>query len=117
MSYSTVSFVRCDAVSFPADVVFKFTITQRTPLLQLSLYSEYQFFLYEIISELRDKEMTFEQIAKHLNKKKVETVRGKKFRSPHVHSILKKRRDKEEELKRKYPEEWSDFSLEVVDKS
>ena len=34
-----------------------------------------------------------------------------------MHSILKKRRDKEEELKRKYPEVWSDFSLEVVDKS
>ena len=61
--------------------------------------------------------MTFEQIAEQLNKKKIETVRGKKFKGPHVHSILKKRRNKEEELKRKYPEEWSDFSLEVVDKS
>ena len=57
------------------------------------------------------------QIANWLNEKKIETVRGKKFRSPHVHSILKKRRDKEEELKRKYPEEWSDFSFEVVDKT
>ena len=28
-----------------------------------------------------------------------------------------KRRNKEEKLKRKYPEEWSDFNLEVVDKS
>ena len=83
----------------------------------MALYSEYQYFLYEIISELRDKEMTFQEIAEHLNKKKIETVRGKKFRSPHVHSILKKRRDKEEELKRKYPDEWSDFSFEVVDKS
>ena len=34
-----------------------------------------------------------------------------------MHSILKKRRNKEEELKRKYPEEWSEFSLEVVEKS
>ena len=83
----------------------------------MSLYSEYQYFLYETISELRDKEMTFQQIAEHLNKKKIETVRGKKFRSPHVHSILKKRRDKEEKLKRKYPDEWSEFSLVVVDKS
>ena len=61
--------------------------------------------------------MTFQQIAEHLNKKKIETVRGKKFRIPHVHSILKKRRNKEEELKRKYPEEWSDISFEVVDKT
>ena len=61
--------------------------------------------------------MTFEQIAQHLNKKKIETVRGKKFRGSHVHSILKKRHNKEKELKRKYSEEWSDFSLEVVDKT
>ena len=60
--------------------------------------------------------MTFEQIAEHLNKKKIETVRSKKFRSPHVHSILKKSRNKEEELKRKYPEEWSEFGFKVVDK-
>ena len=116
-TYSTVAFVRCNAVRLNADCFFHFTITQRTPLLQLSLYSEYQYFLYETISKLRDKEMTFQEIAEHLNKKKIETVRGKKFRSPHVHSILKKRRDKEEELKRKYPEEWSEFSFEVVDKS
>ena len=61
--------------------------------------------------------MTFQQIAEHLNKKKIETVRGKKFRSHHVHSILKKRRNKEEVFKREYPEKWSDFSLELVDKT
>ena len=116
LNYSTVSVVRSNAVSLKVDCFFHFTISQRTPLLQQSLYSDYQYFLYETISELRDKEMTFQQIAEHLNKKKIETVRGKKFRSPHVHSILNKRRNKEE-LKRKYPEEWSDFSLEIVDKS
>ena len=35
--------------------------------------------------------MTFQIIAEYLNKKKIETVRGKKFRGAHVHSILKKR--------------------------
>ena len=49
-------------------------------------------FSYETISELREQEMTFLQISEHLNKKKVEKVRCKKFRGPHVHSILKKRR-------------------------
>ena len=102
---------------FPADCIFHFTISQRTPLLQQSLYSDYQYFLYETISELRDKGITFNQIAENLNKKNIETVRGKKFRSAHVHSILKNKRNKEEELKRKYPEKWSDFNLEVVDKS
>jgi len=45
------------------------------------------------------------------------TVRGKRFRGAHVHSILKKRLVKEKLLKREYPEVWSDFSLEVVDKT
>ena len=44
-------------------------------------------------------------------------MRGKKFRGAHVHSILKKKRLKDEKLERKYPEVWSDFSLEVVDKT
>ena len=49
--------------------------------------------------------MTFQLIAEYLNKKKIETVRSKKFRGTHVHLKLKKRRNKEEELRRKYPEE------------
>ena len=61
--------------------------------------------------------MTFDAIAEWLNKKRYLTVRGKRFKGPHVHSILKKRLVKEELLKREYPEVWSDFSLEVVDKT
>ena len=42
---------------------------------------------------------------------------GKKFRGAHVHSIVKKKRLKYEKLEKEYPEQWSDFSLEVVDKT
>ena len=42
---------------------------------------------------------------------------GKKFKVNHVHSIVKKKRLKDEKLEREYPEKWSDFSLEVVDLS
>ena len=35
----------------------------------------------------------------------------------HVHSIVKKKRLNDEKLEREYPEVWSDFSLEVVDKT
>ena len=87
-NYSTVSFVQCSGKGFIADCFFHFTITQRTPILQLSLYSEYQYFLYEKISELREQGMTFQQIAEDLNKKKILSVRGKKFKGTHVHSIL-----------------------------
>ena len=116
-TYSTVSFVRCRGELFPADCIFHFTITQRTPLLQQPLYSDYQYFIYETISKLRDKGLTFNQIAEELNKKGYLSARGKVFKGNHVHSIVKKKRIRDERFYKKYPEEWSDISFEVVDKN
>ena len=100
-----------------ADVFFRFTITQRTSKLNIPQYSEYQVFLYETITAHREKGKTFDQIAEWLNEKGYLSVRGKKFKGNHVHSIVKKKRLKDEKLEREYPEVWSDFSLEVVDKT
>lgn len=61
--------------------------------------------------------MTFDVIAQWLNKEGYLTVRGKRFKGAHVHSILKKRLAKEELRKRAYPEMWSDLRMEVVDKT
>ena len=61
--------------------------------------------------------MTFDAIAEWLSKEGHLTVRGKKFRGAHVHSILRKRLAKEEFLNREHPPVWSDFSMEVVDKT
>ena len=61
--------------------------------------------------------MTFDAVAQWLNKKGYLTVRGKRFRGAHVHSILKMRLAKQELLTREYPTVWSDFSMEVVDKT
>ena len=61
--------------------------------------------------------MTFNAIAEWLNKEGYLTVRDKRFRGAHVHSILKKRLAKEELFNREYPTVWSDFSMEVVDKT
>ena len=69
------------------------------------------------MSEHREKGMTFDAISDWLNEKRYLTVRCKKFRGAHVHSILKKRLAKEELLNREYPPVWSDFSMEVVDKT
>ena len=44
-------------------------------------------------------------------------MRGTTFRGAHVHSILKKRLAKEELLNQEYPPVWSDFNMEVVDKT
>ena len=61
--------------------------------------------------------MTFDAIAEWLDKEGHLTVRGKRFRGAHVHSILKKRMAKEQQLNREYLEVWSDFGMEVVDKT
>ena len=85
--------MRCNDASLKADCFFHFSISQRTPLLQQPLYSDYQYFLYETISELRDKGLTFNQIADELNKKGYLSARGKVFKGNHVHSIVKKKKN------------------------
>ena len=100
-----------------ADVLFHFSISYRRPPFTLPQYSQYQFFLYETIIAHRERGKTFDQIAEWLNVKGYLSFRGKKFRGAHVHSIVKKKRLKDEKLEKEYPEQWSDFSLEVVDKT
>ena len=117
MIYSTVTEYFCGYALLNADVFFRFTITQRTSNLNVALFSKYQFFLYETITEQRKEGKTFDQIAEWLNKKGYLSVRGKKFKGNHVHSIVKKKRLKDEKLEKKYSEVWSEFSLEVVDKT
>jgi hypothetical protein len=100
-----------------ADAFFCFIITFRTPLLQLPLYSQYQFFLYQNISKLRDKGLSYNKIAEWLNKKNYLSARGKILKGNHVYSILKKKQLKDEKLEREYPQVWSDFYLDIYDKS
>jgi hypothetical protein len=109
--------MRCNDASSTADLTFNFTLTCCSPALTGNHYSEYQLFLYQTISEHREQGMTFDAIAEWLNMEGYLTVRGKKFRGAHVHSILKKRLAKEVLLNREHPPVWSDFSMEMVDKT
>ena len=115
--YSTVDKGGCRYARLNTDFFFCFTITQRTPHLNVPLYSEYQFFLYETIIEQREKDKTFDQIADWLNEEGYLSVRGKNFRGAHVHSIVKKKRLKGEKFEKEYPEVRSDFYLDVFDKT
>ena len=54
---------------------------------------------------------------KRLNKKGYLSVRVKNFEGNNVYSKMKKKRLKDEKLEREYPQLWSEFSLEVVDKT
>ena len=116
-TYSTVAKGWCRWVFSPTDLTFNFTLTFRSPAVTGNHYSDYQLLLYQTISEHREKGMTFDAIAEWLNNKGYLTVRGKKFRGTHMYSILKKRLAKEELLNRKFPPVWSDFGMEVVDKT
>ena len=107
----------CKGVVGFADVTFNLSIAYRYPVLTGNYFSDYQLLLYQTISEHLEKGMTFDAIAEWLNEKRYLSVRGKKFRGAHVHSILKKRLAKEELLNREHPTVWSDFSMEVVDKT
>ena len=112
-----MAFVRCNEGFSIADLTFNFSLTCRSPALSGNHYSEYQLFLYQTINEHREQGLTFDAIAEWINKEGSLPVRGKRFRGAHVHSILRKRLIKEELLKREYPPVWSDFSMEVVDKT
>ena len=117
-TYSTVTeYWYGGALKYPVDAFFCFTITISRPILQVPHYTEYQYFLYETISKLREKGMTFNKIADHLNKKKILSVRGKIFRGGHIHSIMKRKIKRDEKLKEKYPEVRSDFYLDIYDKT
>ena len=109
--------MRCRGALKNADLTFNFSITYRRPPFTVPQYSQYQFFLYETITAHTEKGKTFDQIAEWLNKQGLLSVRGKKFKGNHVHSIVKKKRLKDEKLEREYPEMWIDFSLEVVGKT
>ena len=109
--------MRCKGGRYAADVIFNFTHQCRSPALIGNHYSEYQFFLYETITAQRKKGKTFDQIAQWLNKKGYLSVRGKKFKGNHVHSIVKKKRLKDEKLERVYPEVRSDFYLDIFDRT
>ena len=109
--------MRCSGELSSGDVFFCFSITYHRPPFNVPQYSQYQFFRYEKIAAHREKGKTFDQIAEWLNEKGYLSVRGRKFRGYNVHSILKKKRLRDEKLGIEYPEKWSELSLEVVDKT
>ena len=92
----------------------KFSVTVTTNQLWLKPYSDYQFFLHNKISMLKEQGLGYRRISTVLNKEGILTLRGKVFTNSHVHSILKKKNIREERLNRKSGKEVSEFVLEGV---
>ena len=80
-------------------------------------YNDYQQFLYETITDFREKGWIFDTIADWLNDNGYSTVRGKQFRGNHVHSIVKKKRIRDEKLEERHQPHLSNFGLRFVDRT
>ena len=88
----------------------------KTGNLLVGRYSEYQQFLYDTIFKLHHEGLNFQQIADWLNGNDYPTVRGKTFRNNHVHSIVKKKRIRDERLNQEVEREYKNFDLCFVER-
>ena len=98
------------------DVYFCFEMVLKTGNLLVGRYSEYQQFLYDTIFKLHNEGLNFQQIADWLNENGITTVRGKTFRNNHVHSIIKKKRIRDEILNQQIEREYKNFDLWFVER-
>ena len=88
----------------------------KTGNLFVAPYSEYQEFLHDTISDLHDGGMGYRKIAQWLNEKRYQTLRGNLFSNTHVHSILKKKRLRDERLNQEVEREYKNFDLWFIER-
>ncbi len=67
-----------------------------------SNYSSYQLYLHNRITDMKSEGLGYRRIAKRLNEEGLKTVRGKEFVGASIHSILKKKRLREERINEEY---------------
>ena len=91
-NYSTVTEWFSNGVFSKNSTLLCFDLKLSSQNLWTPKYSDYQIFLYQTITEFREKGMNDVQIANWLNDNGYQTVRGSTFRNNHVHSIAKKRK-------------------------
>ena len=76
--------------------------------------SEYQEFLFQKISELRNAGLGYRRISYWLNENGYKTPRGHEFKNTHVFSILKKGRLREERINKPYEVTYGEWYIEKV---
>jgi hypothetical protein len=92
-----------------------FHLKVRASHLWVAPYNDYQQYLYETITDFREKGWNFQQIADWLNENGYSSARGKRFRNARAHSIVKKKTIRDVRLNKKYEPEICDFSLRFID--
>ena len=94
-----------------------FTVKHRTNTLvhyHNDKYSEEQEKTHNLIKSLHDSGLGYRRIAYWLNENQYKTPRGHEFKNNHVHSILKKRRIRNERINRPYELTFGDWFLREV---
>ena len=99
------------------EIYLTFLLSVRASHLRVAPYSQYQQFLYDTITDLRENGWNYVQIADWLNQNDYRTPRGKKFLNAHAHSIVKKKKVREVRLTKMYPPKLSNFALRFVDRT
>ena len=89
-------------------------VTVRTMNLHIARLSNYQDKLNDKIKELHDGGLGYRRIAYWLNENQYKTPRGHDFKNNHVHSILKKRRIRNERINRPYELSFGDWYFREV---
>ena len=78
-------------------------------------YSPYQSYLHDRVKELKSEGLGYRRIANKLNEEGLKTVRGKEFVGASVHSILKKKRLREERINEEYETKVTSLEFEYID--
>jgi hypothetical protein len=110
-----VGFGGKSSIKSHTEIYLIFHLKVRASHLSVAPYNEYQQLLFDMITDLRSKDWTFQRIADWLNDNGYSTVRGKKFRNAHAHSIVKKKKIRDVKVNKKYEPEICDFSLRFLD--
>ena len=74
------------------EVFLTFRLSVRATHLWVAPYSQYQQFLYDTISDYRQKGWSYCQIVDWLNQNDYKTPRGKMFHGSHARSIVKNKK-------------------------
>ena len=78
-------------------------------------YSEYQAYLHNRITTLKQEGLGYRKIAKLLNSEGIKTPRNKEFLPASVHSILKKKKIRDTRINKEFDKEVSALELQYND--
>ena len=90
--------------------------TQSNNLTYLCEYSDRQEYIYTLIKELHDSGLGYRKISYYLNEKGISTHRGKTWSNGSVHSVLKRKHQRDLRIKnlrnKEYKTRYSNFKIE-----